>query len=260
MLKNSLLILMLLAISPWLQAAEPTDDNRVVLAMPDHFHKIVANGDMTVEIIFNKDHKGYVVYHAADSLAPKIHCNVDSTATLHISGSQSDNSVISRIVVLACDSVTSVVNTGSGSVLIKEMPRVDDFCAISSGSGSIKCREINALHIMLSDNGSASVKVKEAKGRFIDIYGNGSGSIGVVSMLCHGTRILNNSEGAIDISELKSRRGEIINNANGEVTVSGKARAFAVVNYSSGKINVAGFKCKKISEANYGSGTIISNK
>lgn len=257
MLKNSLLsLLMLLCILP-AGATTISEDNRVVLAMPGHFNKIVANGNLTVEVIFHKQHKGYVVYNAADTLAPKIHCTVDGENTLYLSGSTEVNSVKSRVLVLACDSLTSVINNESGTVLIKEIPRVSDFCAISNGSGSVKCQRIRADHLMLSDNGTASLAVDEAKARFIDIYGNSLGYLSVGKMLCHGTRILNNANGEISVSELKTRRGEIINNADGSVTVAGKAHAFAVVNYSTGKINISAFTCRRLNNANYGKGAIL---
>ena len=32
------------------------EQSRVVLAMPHHFDKIVVNGDMTVEVILDKNH------------------------------------------------------------------------------------------------------------------------------------------------------------------------------------------------------------
>ncbi len=256
MLKNSLFLLLVLTAFFNISAADFNEENRVVLAMPGHFDKIVTNGNLTVEILFHKDHKGYVVYHTSDTVSPKLHCIVDSVNTLHISGDSIENAVISRVLVLANDTVTSVINNGSGTILIKDLPRVNDFCAISSGNGVIKCRSLSAHHLMLSDNGSAFLFLGEVKGRFIDIYGNGSGNIAIASMRCRGTRILNNSFGTISVKDLKSRRGEIINNSDGEIKVSGKARAFAVVNYSAGKINLSDFICQKISNANYGTGTI----
>lgn len=257
MLKISFPIIILLA---WVfpsQATEIADNNRVVLAMPQQFDKIVTNGDLTVEVIFRNDYKGYVVYNAEDTVAPRIHCFVDDNRTLYLSGNTATNSVKSRVVVLACDSLVSAVNNEAGTMLIKQIPRVADFCAVSNGNGTIKCDELEAYHLMLMENGSASMTIGTAKARFIDIYGNGEGSIAVSAMLCHGARILNNESGSINVSGLKTRRGEILNNAAGKVTVSGKASAFAVVNYSTGSIDIAGFRCKKLSVANYGSGSII---
>ncbi|MDE7154236.1 MAG: DUF2807 domain-containing protein [Muribaculaceae bacterium] len=257
MLKISIPIIILLALFFPSRAAELAESNRVVLAMPQQFDKIVTNGNLTVEVIFRSDYKGYVVYNTEDTVAPRVHCVVDENRTLHLSGNVESNSVKSRVVVLACDSVVSVVNNEAGTILIKQIPRVEDFCAVSNGTGAIKCEELGAHHLMLMSSGSASMTIGTAKARFIDIYGNGDGEISLGAMLCHGARILNNADGSIAVKGLKSRRGEILDNAGGRISVSGKASAFAVVNYSTGTIDISGFRCKKLSEANYGSGLII---
>lgn len=256
MLKNSLCILLTLLGLFSAGAVVNPDENRVVLSMPRQFDKIVINGNVTAEIVFHKEHKGYVVYNVSDTLAPKIHCVVDSARTLVLSGSETDHSVKSRVVVVACDSVTSIINNEAGTVLIKKLPRVADLCMISNGSGTIKCGHLSADHLMLTNNSNGTLLIKEAKAKFIDVYGNSAKDLSVKEMRCHGTRILNNADGTLTVNDLKSRRGEIINNADGTVNVAGSAKAFAVVNYSGGSIDISGFSCKKINKANYGTGNI----
>lgn len=250
------LILLLSVGLATVSASDIQEQNRVVMAMPHHFDKIVVNGDMTVEVTFDKNYKGYVVYNTADTLAQKLHCVVDSTSTLYVTGESTANAVKSRVVIVACDSVTKVINNLSGTILIKKLPRVADICLISNGDSEIKCDEVSAGHLMLSCNSEASMAVNNAKARFADIFNNASGALDINKLQCHGTRILNNSKGSITIESIRTRRGEILNNASGKVSVSGNAKAFAIVNYADGLIDLSGFNCKKQNTANYGTGTI----
>lgn len=251
---RKLILIMIAAISLPAMAAAETDSGRVVLEAQHSFDRIIVNGDITVEITFNPAHKGYIVYNTGSD-KPLIQCFNDSS-TLILSGSRNRSGITSRVTVVACDSIVSVINNGDKAVLIKQLPKVNTLDLVVNGTGDIKAGKLQAGHTQLIDNSRGNITVDELQARFAELITSSEGSIGINHMKCHGCKVINAGNGDISIPDLLTRRGLFATNSAGSINIGGKADAAAMTATGNGSINAVSFKVKRINTSTYGTGQI----
>ncbi len=254
MKKIIVLLLILTAIT-----AAATDNQRIVKEIPQPFDRVVANGDITVEIVFDPEHKGYMVYHSTDTLLPQIEC-INDSSTLIVSGLVNHTGTSSRVVIVACDSIVSVINNSTSPLLIKKIPRVATLDLVINGSGDIKTGTLQAHHLQLISNSSGNILIDNLSARFAEIISTSTGNITVDNMKSHGSKVISAGDGNITIPHLITRRAIFSANATGSITIGGKAKAAALTTCGSGSINAVKMKIKRLTTATHGTGKIILNK
>lgn len=249
--------ILIAAISFSAMAASETGNGRVVLEARRSFDRIIVNGDITVEITFNPAHKGYIVYNTDNDNndKPLIQCFNDSS-TLILSGSSNNSGITSRITVVACDSIVSVINNGNEAILIKQLPRVNTLDLVVNGTGDIKAGILQAGHMQLIDNSRGNIAIDELQARFAELITSSEGGININQMKCHGCKVINAGSSDISIPDLLTRRGLFATNANGSINIGGKADAVAMTATGNGSINAMSFKVKRINTSTYGTGQI----
>lgn len=227
-----LLTVMMMAFSA-IAADEVPAGNRVVFKAAREFNSLVVNGNVVVECKFHPDYSGFLVYYTDDNSAPRIKA-VNYDDKLVIDADSTANAITSRLTVLCHDTLKAVATNG-GVVLVKKLPKNDEFNLVVNG-GAFYAGEIKCGNLAIVNNGGSAVGIRKAKAADASVVNNGGGKI--------------------QVSGLKAARLSLTNNSSGSITANGRAKVAAMNVNSSGDIYAMGLRCIDLTAQIQGDGSI----
>lgn len=195
MKKISILLVLLMVGFSSILASDKTTINRMVLKAVQEFDKVNVTGDVTVELRYNPDRAGYIVYHYDKNADKKIRCFNDENV-LHVQGSS--DAVMTRIVVFYGNPLTSIVYNGDARLVAHRL----------------KC-SADGLDLLL--NGSGDVKLGRVKSKKVNAVLNGSGNLTIVKVKIDNFNVVINGSGEVVLKE-KPENLNVIKNGAGTVT------------------------------------------
>ncbi len=173
-------------------------DSDVILRAAASFDTLVLTGDVTVEIDYSDTYAGYIVYKTDNADSPRLKCHNDDNV-LVIEGTKSAFSVVSRVRVVCATSLTSIINTGSGRVII---PRDNK----------------NIKSLSLTNTGSGDIGLRKFKGDALDIINTGSGRVGIKQLSVSNLNVVNSGSGAV-FARGKASDASLVDSGTGDIVV-----------------------------------------
>ena len=175
MKKITLFLALLFAGMSVAMAGEKTTINRMVLKAVKDFDQVVVSGDVTVELRYNPEKEGYIVYHYDKKANKTIRCfNQDNV--LHVQGSA--DAVMSRIVVFYGDPITSIIHNGDARLVAHRLKcDPESIAIILNGDGDVKFGRMKTKNAHVVVNNTGDLSVEKVKVDNFDVVINGSGNV-----------------------------------------------------------------------------------
>ena len=178
-----------------MSAEEKTTINRMVLKAAQEFNAVVVSGDVTVEMRFNPEKAGYIVYHYDKRADKKIRCFNDGNV-LHVQGSA--DAVMTRIVVFYGQPLEQIINNGDARLVsLRVRSNRDAFGIVVNGKGDVRLGRVKSKNVDVVTNGAGNVEIRKVAAETLNAVVNGSGNI-VLGQNPDNLNIVRNGSGNVE--------------------------------------------------------------
>jgi len=219
-------------------SSDKPEGERIVLKAAADFNAILLNAPVTVEMVKDVEHPGFIVYHSTVKGELKVY-NKGSKLVIGVKDEckKKELHVTSRVVVCYDGDIDEIVVNGSGDVLAKRLESKNDMQYVVNGSGDIKVADVFT------------------SGKF-DAIVNGSGDIDMRALDASEASATVNGSGDIEIKSVKATDVTASVNGSGDLTVKGTTINAVLSVNGSGDVSAGSLKAENVSVSGSGSGDV----
>lgn len=264
MKRIALLIMVALIASATAMAAKKSSGHkpegaRIVLKAAADFNSVVLNAPVTVELVKDAKHPGYVVYHSTVKGELKVY-NKGSELVISVKDEFKNKrlGVTSRVVVCYDGDFNSLVVNGSGDILAKSLRAGGDARYVVNGSGDIKVADVETKGVFKCVvNGSGDIDLCSLKATGLSATVNGSGDVELKTCAVSGSADLAvNGSGDLDVNDIKASSVSAKVSGSGDLVVKGSAVDANLAMAGSGDLSAGALQAENTRVSGTGSGDI----
>jgi hypothetical protein len=243
-------------------SAKPTkpEGARTVLKAAREFNQIILKAPVTVELVDDASHAGYIVYHSRTKNQLKVYSKGnDLVISLQDGIKDNEATVTSRVVICCSTAVNKLTVNGSGTVLSRSLTTTEDVKYTVNGSGDIKVGEVQtsgSFDGCVNGSGDLDIHTLTAS-KNISLVVNGSGDLDVKTATTDKSATLAvNGSGDLDIDHLQCKAVSASLNGSGDLDVKGTATKAILAMTGAGDLKAGSLQADDVTVSASGSGDL----